>query len=66
MKQKYSDYCTAFYEPKGKEVWFWDEIKDKPMGKQKVESKEEADHVMRIWQDNAPKGIICDLLAGGM
>ena len=62
MKGKYSDYCTSFYEEKEHQVYFWDEIKDKPLGRQKVKNKEEADLVMRIWQDNAPKGIICDLI----
>ncbi len=59
----YSDYCTAFYDTKSGKVYFYDEIKNKAIGKQKVSSKAEADIVMRVWQDNAPEGIICELVS---
>lgn len=60
--EKYTPYCTCFYVKEEKKVYFYDEIKDRPLGKQKVKDKEEADHVMRIWQDNAPAGVICNIL----
>ena len=59
----YSDYCTAFYDMESGKVYFYDEIKNKVIGKQKVSGKVEADIVMRVWQDNAPKGIICELVS---
>lgn len=58
----YTDYCTCFYEPKENKVYFYDEIKESVIEKQSVADKKEADIVMRIWQDNAPQGIICQLL----
>lgn len=58
----YTDYCTAFYDEECNEVYFYDEIKDKVIGKQKVSGNVEAGIVMRVWQDNAPKRIICELL----
>lgn len=58
----YTDYCTAFYDYGRKEVVFYDEIKNRNICKQKVENKEEAEMIMRIWQDNAPDGIICQIL----
>lgn len=59
----YTDYCTAFYDEESNKVYFYDEIKNKVIGKQKVSGKVEASIVMRVWQDNAPKGIICELVS---
>lgn len=59
----YTDYCTAFYDAESSKVYFYDEVKNKVIGKQKVSGKMEADIVMRVWQDNAPKGIICELVS---
>lgn len=59
---KYSDYCTCFYIPEENTVYFYDEIKESTLEKKKVNDKDEADTVMRIWQDNAPEGIICQIL----
>ena len=58
----YTDYCTAFYDSGKKEVIFYDEIKNQNISKQKVKNKKEAEMIMRIWQDNAPDGIICQIL----
>ena len=60
--QKYTEYCTCFYSSDNNEVIFFDEIEDKIIGKQKVTCKQEADNVMRIWQDSAPEGAICQIL----
>lgn len=60
--KKYTDYCTCFYEPKENKVFFYDEIKESIIGNEKVNDKSEADIVMRIWQDNAPEGVICQIL----
>lgn len=59
---RYTDYCTTFYVPEEKTVYFWDEIKDRTIKKQKVADKQEACHVMCSWQRNAPKGVICQIL----
>lgn len=59
---KYTDYCTCFYAAEENTVYFWDEIKDKAIEKKKVNNREEAEVVMRIWQDNSPEGVICQLL----
>lgn len=59
---KYTDYCTCFLDTDKNEVVFYDEIKDKNIGKQKVKDKQEADNIMRIWQDNAPSNVICHIL----
>lgn len=61
-KHRYPDYCTCFYVPEENTVIFWDEIKEKMIGKQKVNDRQEADSVMRIWQDNAPESVICHIL----
>lgn len=61
---KYTDYCTAFYDGESSMVYFYDEIKDKGIERQKVSGKVEADMVMRAWKDNAPMGVICDILEG--
>lgn len=58
----YTGYCTAFYDKDDNAVYFWDEIKDKKIRKQKVADKAEADKVMQDWKAKAPKGVICDLL----
>ena len=57
--EKYTAYCTCFYVAEEKKVYFYDEIKDRPLGKKKVKDKEEADSVMKKWKDNAPTGVIC-------
>lgn len=58
----YTDYCTCFYSPEENKVYFYDEIKDDVIAKQDVSDESEADRVMRIWQYNAPQGIICQML----
>lgn len=58
----YSDYCTCFYVPEENTVFFYDEIKERTIEKKKVNDKEEADTVMRIWQDNAPESVICQII----
>ena len=60
--QKHTEYCTCFYSSDNNEVIFFDEIEDKTIGKQKVTCKQEADNVMRFWQDSAPEGAICQIL----
>ena len=61
-KHKYTDYCTCFYVPEKNIVVFYDEIKERPIEKQAVKGGKEADIVMRIWQDNAPESVICQIL----
>lgn len=58
----YTDYCTCFYQPEESKVYFYDEIKESVIEKQKVADKNESDIVMRIWQGNAPRGVVCQLL----
>lgn len=58
----YTDYCTCFYRPEENKVYFYDEIKENVIEKQKVADKKEADIVMQIWQTNAPQGSICQIL----
>ena len=48
-KYKYTVYSTILYIEKYKEVWIWDEIKDKRVQKIKVESKDEAEKIMNDW-----------------
>lgn len=55
----YTDYCTCFYEPANKKVYFYDEITDRFIKKQPVKDNEEADRLMDSWVNNAPKTIIC-------
>lgn len=61
MDFKYSEYCTVFwFKEKGiYHVWMWDEIKDKPMMKHKVEDKESALKLIDEYVSKAPEGIIC-------
>ena len=59
---KYTDYCTTFFVPDEKKVYFWDEIKDRIIEEKKVKDKEEAEHVMKEYKDNAPDGVICHIL----
>lgn len=59
--EKYTAYCTCFYADGT--ICFFDEIKNKQIGKVKTKSKEEADQVMRIWKENAPKNVICDIIS---
>lgn len=59
---KYTDYCTAFYDNENNMVYFYDEIKNRVIGKKEVSGKVEADMVMQVWKDSAPKGTICDIL----
>ena len=61
-KQKYTDYCTCFYVSEENIVIFYDEIKERLIEKQAVKDGKEADIVMRIWQDNAPESVICQIL----
>ena len=58
----YTDYCTCFYDPEKREVIFYDEIKERAIGRDKVNGKKEADRVMQIWKDRAPEGIICEII----
>lgn len=68
MEYKYTDYCTGFYVEKNekdkiiKEVWFWDEVKDNRIKKVKVKNKEEADKILKEWEENAPNHCICEIL----
>lgn len=57
---KYTDYCTTFYDARDGMVYFYDEMKDRMLGKQKVSGKEEAAAVMQGWIENAPKDVICE------
>lgn len=59
---KYTEYCTCFYATKERKVYFYDEIKDKPITKLAVKDKEEANRIMKEWKDNAPAGTICDII----
>ena len=59
---EYAEYCTCFYEPSEKEVYFYDEIKEQIISTQKVEDKAEAVSVMQRWVYNAPEGVICQCL----
>jgi hypothetical protein len=61
VKTRYSDYCTTFYDGDNM-VYFWDEINDVAMDKQKVSGHIEALVVMQAWKDNAPEGTICEIL----
>lgn len=58
----YTDHCTAFYDSESGMVFFYDKIRNRKIGKKKVSGKVEAEIVMRVWQDNAPEGIICELV----
>lgn len=62
MIYKYTDYCTGFYIEKYNEVWFWDEVKDKRIKKISVKNKEEADKILKEWEENAPNHCICEIL----
>jgi len=59
---KYTAYCTCFYVKEENKVYFYDEIKDRNIGKEKVKDKAEAERVMKKWKNNAPAGVICDIL----
>lgn len=58
----YTDYCTCFIEQKEECVYFWDEIKDRKIAKQEVKDIQEAADIMQEWRDNAPKGVICEII----
>lgn len=58
----YTDYCTCFYDPEKSEVIFYDEIKEKAIGRDKVNGKQEAERVMQSWKERAPEGIICQII----
>lgn len=60
MKYKYTAYSTILYIENYKEVWIWDEIKDKRVQKIKVEGKDEAEKIMNDWLERAPKNCICE------
>lgn len=62
VMEKYTDYCTTFFDTESSTVYFWDEIKNRALGKQKVKDKVEADHVMKTYKGNAPDGVICDVI----
>lgn len=59
----YPDYCVIFYDREKNEVCLHDEIKSRIVERKKVSGSIEADIIMRVWQDNAPDGIICDILS---
>ncbi len=59
---KYTDYCTTFYDARDGMVYFYDEMKNRMIGKQEVSGKEEAAAVMQEWQGNAPRNVICEML----
>jgi hypothetical protein len=62
VKTRYSDYCTTFYDEDDNMVYFWDEMKDRGIDKQKVSGHIEALVIMQAWKDNAPEGVICEIL----
>lgn len=65
MEFKYTEYCTCFctQNKNGKEIWVWDEVKDRRIQKIRVEDGEiEASKIMREWQYKAPKNCICELI----
>ena len=59
-KYKYTVYSTILYIEKYKEVWIWDEIKDKRVQKIKVKNKDPAQNIMNEWLEKAPKNCICE------
>lgn len=59
----YTAYCTCFYEPSVKKVFFYDEIEDLFLKKQDVKDKEEADKEMDLWVNSAPDGVICQQIS---
>lgn len=58
----YTDYCTCFYDEATGQVYFYDEIEDQIIKKQKTKNKEEAESIMRNWVTNAPEHVICEML----
>ena len=60
IKYKYTAYSTILYIDNYKEVWIWDEIKDKRVQKIKVEGKDKAEKIMNDWLEKAPKNCICE------
>ena len=60
--EKYTEYCVCYYIPSENKVYFHDEVKDSTIGTQKVKDETEADMVMKSWVDNAPKGVICEII----
>lgn len=59
----YTDYCTCFYEPATKKVYFYDEIADCFLKDQAVKDKAEAETIMRDWVTNAPDNVICQQIS---
>lgn len=62
MKFKYSDYCTVFYVPADETVYIYDEIEDRGLQQIHVESESQAVEVMRSWVEQAPEGIIAEII----
>lgn len=58
----YTDYCTCFFVQEENGIYFYDDIRDKIIGKEKAENREKADEIMKKWKQNAPDNIICQIL----
>ena len=58
----YTEYCTCFYDESTNQVYFYDELKDCTISKQKVTDEAEANKVMKLWADNAPENYICHII----
>ncbi len=58
----YTDYCTCFYVSEENKVYFYDEIKDHVISTQMVFDEQEAFIAMQIWQNDAPRDVICQIL----
>ena len=59
---EYTDYCTCFYVAGENKVHFHDEIKNSTISTRKVKDESEATMVMKSWVDNAPEGVICQMI----
>lgn len=60
---RYTDYCTCFYQEDKKEVVFYDEIEEEPLGSLLVKDKKEAESMMNEWITRAPGHIICQRIS---
>ena len=58
----YTEYCTCFYDESAKYVYFYDELTERTISKQKVTDEIEADAIMKAWANNAPETFICHIV----
>lgn len=58
----YTDYCTCFYDESTGFIYFYDEIEDRIIKKEKAADKKSAKTTMETWVNNAPEGVICQIL----